>query len=272
MNTAVFSRVCKRLDAGKRCYWVLLDPDDFEPAQGARIAQQAEKAGVDALLIGGSLISTNRFGEFVRRITDTVSIPAILFPGDSTQLCADADAILFLSLISGRNPVNLIGEHVKAAPRIKELGLETIPTAYMLVESGTVTSVEFMSNTRPLPRGKPSIAAAHALAAQYMGMAAVYLEAGSGAQQTVPDEIIRRVRAQVEIPLIVGGGIRDADTARAKLTAGADIIVTGNMLRGSDGPDKMKRIAAVVNEHDASTAGARRAAPRPASNSPAPAA
>jgi phosphoglycerol geranylgeranyltransferase len=266
----VFEPIRRRVASGNRCYWVLLDPDDFRPDEGGRIAREAEKAGAHALLIGGSLMSTNGFGEFVRCIGASVSIPAILFPGDSTQLSADADAILFLSLISGRNPVNLIGEHVKAAPRIKELGLEVIPTAYMLVESGTVTSVEFMSNTRPLPRGKPAIAAAHALAAQYMGMAAVYLEAGSGAQQSVPHEMIRRVRSQIEIPLIVGGGIRTAAVAREKLEAGADIIVTGNLLRHPGGLDEMKRIAATINGYDASSADVPRDAPRPASDSPAP--
>jgi phosphoglycerol geranylgeranyltransferase len=156
--------------------------------------------------------------------------------------------VLFLSLISGRNPVNLIGEHVKAAPIIKEYGIEPIPTAYLLVEAGTVTSVEFMSNTRPLPRNKPRIAAAHALAAQYMGMSMIYLEAGSGAPETVPDEMIQLVRSQIEIPLIVGGGIRNAETAEKKLRAGADIIVTGNLLQSPGGLAAMKEIAKVVDK------------------------
>jgi len=227
-------------------YWVLLDPDDFTPDKGAEVARKAEDAGVDGLLIGGSLIHTNRFDEFVRRVKQAVEIPAILFPGDSAQLSPHADAVLFLSLVSGRNPVNLIGEHVKAAPRIREIGIEVIPTAYLLVESGAVTSVEFMSNTRPLPRAKPSIAAAHALAAQYMGMSLVYLEAGSGAPQTVPDEMVRMVRSQIDVPLIVGGGIRTVAAARAKLAAGADILVTGNMLQRPGGLAGMKRIAALV--------------------------
>ena len=153
-----------------------------------------------------------------------------------------------MSLISGRNPVNLIGEHVKAAPLIRKCGIEPIATAYMLIESGAVTSVEFMSNTRPLPRNKPMIAAAHALAAQYMGMAMIYLEAGSGAPETVPDAMIKLVRSYVDIPIIVGGGIRDTKTALAKLAAGADIIVTGNMLRRPDGLAIMKEIAREVRK------------------------
>ncbi|MBD3239737.1 MAG: geranylgeranylglyceryl/heptaprenylglyceryl phosphate synthase [Chitinivibrionales bacterium] len=242
----VFKAIAKRAKSGWRSYWVLLDPDDYTVDKGAEMALRAQDAGVDALLIGGSLIHTNRFGEFVRRVRESVSIPAILFPGDATQLSADANAILFLSLISGRNPVNLIGEHVKAAPRIKELGLEAIPTAYMLVESGAVTSVEFMSNTRPLPRGKPAIAAAHALAAEYMGMKAIYLEAGSGAPQTVPNAMVSLVRSQVDIPLIVGGGIRSVEAAQEKYDAGADIVVTGNMLQQADGLTTMKRIAGLL--------------------------
>ncbi|MBN1981187.1 MAG: geranylgeranylglyceryl phosphate synthase family protein, partial [Chitinivibrionales bacterium] len=152
----------------------------------------------------------------------------------------------FLSLISGRNPVNLIGEQVKGAPLIKEFGIEPISTAYMLVESGTVTSVEFMSNTRPLPRSKPMIAAAHALAAQYLGMQLVYLEAGSGAPQSVPAEMIKLVRQYIEVPLIVGGGIRNVESAVEKVKAGADIIVTGNMLRQKDGTAVMAQIAAAL--------------------------
>jgi phosphoglycerol geranylgeranyltransferase len=202
---------------------------------------------VDAVLIGGSLLQAGTFEVFVKTVKRNVSIPVILFPGDAAQLSAHADALLYLSLISGRNPVNLIGEHVKAAPIIRRLGIEPIATAYMLVESGTVTSVEFMSNTRPLPRAKPDIAAAHALAAQYMGMKMVYLEAGSGALQTVPAEMIRKVKAYIDIPLIVGGGIRDAATAKAILDAGADIIVTGNMLQKKGGIDRMKEIAKAVN-------------------------
>jgi len=181
--------------------------------------------------------------DFVNRIKKKTSIPVVLFPGDATQLTPFADALLYLSLVSGRNPVNLIGEHVKAAPVIRSMGIEPIATAYLLVESGAVSSVEFMSDTRPLPRNKPEIAAAHALAAQYMGMKLVYLEAGSGAPQHVPAEIIKRVKAMVDIPVIVGGGIRDAATAREILKAGADIIVTGNMLKSKDGLEVMREIA-----------------------------
>jgi phosphoglycerol geranylgeranyltransferase len=229
-------------------YWVLLDPDDFSPATGASIAKKAQAAGVDALLVGGSLIHTGQFDAFVASVKKAVRLPVILFPGDATQLSRHADALLYLSLVSGRNPINLISEHVKAAPLIKQLGIEPISTAYMLVESGTITSVEFMSNTRPLPRSKPRIAAAHALAAQYMGMKLVYLEAGSGALHPVPDEMISLVKSVVDIPVIVGGGIRDPATAVEKIRAGADIVVTGNLLQSQGGLDAMREIAAAAKK------------------------
>lgn len=231
---------------GTAQYWVLLDPDDYTDVQGATIARKSEDAGADAVLVGGSILHSNHLDQFIAAIKNSVQIPVILFPGDATQVCSKADALLYLSLVSGRNPVNLIGEHVKAAFLIKQTGIKPIPTAYLLVESGIVTSVEFMSNTRPIPRTKPMIAAAHALAAQYMGMKLVYLEAGSGARQPIPDEMVACVKKHIDIPLIVGGGIRDARTAAAKVRAGADIIVTGNVLRGSGGAAKMREIARAV--------------------------
>ncbi|MCP4702671.1 MAG: geranylgeranylglyceryl/heptaprenylglyceryl phosphate synthase, partial [Gammaproteobacteria bacterium] len=226
----------------QQLYWVLLDPDDFSDGEAAKIAQEAQAAGVDGFLIGGSLLKTNHLDSFITSVKKNVDIPVILFPGDATQISGAADAILFLSLVSGRNPMNLIGEQVKGAPVIKECGIEPISTAYMLIESGAVTSVEFMSNTRPLPRSKPMIAAVHALAAQYMGMRTIYLEAGSGASKPVPNEMVSMVRAYVDIPVIVGGGIRDADTALEKIDAGADIIVTGNLLHAKNGTETMKKI------------------------------
>ena len=246
MKKSVFKGLQKTISRGERCYWVLLDPDDFTIEEATSVAYESQKSGADALLVGGSLLYSNHFDKFVFALKQKVSIPVILFPGDATQLSGFADALLYLSLVSGRNPTNLIGEHVKAAPIIRECGIEPIATAYMLVESGAVSSVEFMSNTRPLPRNKPEIAAAHALAAQYMGMSLVYLEAGSGAVHSVPPEMIKFVRSYVDIPIIVGGGIRDAQTALEKLEAGADIIVTGNVLQKENGVALMKEIAAAV--------------------------
>ena len=246
MNGVMLEKIKNSLSKGNRCYWVLLDPDDFSLQEASDVAKESQMCGVDALLVGGSLLYSNHFDLFVQTLKKAASIPVIIFPGDATQLSAHADALLYLSLVSGRNPSNLIGEHVKAAPVIKQTGIEPIATAYMLVESGSVSSVEFMSNTRPLPRNKPELAAAHALAAQYMGMSLVYLEAGSGALNSVPPEMIRMVRQWVDIPIIVGGGIRDAAGAKEKIDAGADIIVTGNVLQKENGIEIMKEIAKVI--------------------------
>ena len=244
---AVFASIVEKISGGEHSYWVLLDPDDFSFSEASKISRFAQtECSVDAVLVGGSLLHKSSINDFVKSVKKNLSIPVILFPGDATQLTPHADALLYLSLVSGRNPVNLIGEHVKAAPVIRSMGIEPIPTAYLLVESGAVSSVEFMSNTRPLPRNKPEIAAAHALAAQYMGMKLVYLEAGSGAPNHVPAEIIAAVKAIVDIPVIVGGGIRDAKTAGEIIKAGADIIVTGNMLKTRGGLETMREIAGVV--------------------------
>jgi len=245
-NGPILNGIRKAKAENRRAHWVLLDPDDFTTERAVEVARTSQESGVSALLVGGSLLQANQIDTFVKSLREAVSIPVILFPGDATQLSKHASALLYLSLISGRNPVNLIGEQVKAAPIIRQYGLEPISTGYMLVESGTVTSVEFMSGTRPLPRSKPNIAAAHALAAMYLGMDMIYLEAGSGASLTVPAEMIEAVRRCVDIPIIVGGGIRDEETALEKLRAGADIIVTGNLLQKENGLERMKSIAGRV--------------------------
>ncbi|MDR2577852.1 MAG: geranylgeranylglyceryl/heptaprenylglyceryl phosphate synthase [Chitinispirillales bacterium] len=244
----ILTGIRKAKAENRRAHWVLLDPDDFTIDKAVETARVSQDSGVGALLVGGSLLHTNQIDTFVKSLREAVTIPVILFPGDATQLSRHASALLYLSLISGRNPVNLIGEHVKAAPIIRQYGLEPIPTGYMLVESGAVTSVEFMSGTRPLPRSKPSIAAAHALAAQYLGMDMIYLEAGSGASLTVPPEMIAAVRACVDIPIIVGGGIRDREAAVEKLKAGADIIVTGNLLQKENGLERVREVAGSVSK------------------------
>jgi phosphoglycerol geranylgeranyltransferase len=243
----VLSEILKAKAEHRRSHWALLDPDDFTIKKAVNAARSAQEHGVGAILVGGSLVQANHIDPLVEALRESLAIPVILFPGDATQLSRHANALLYLSLISGRNPVNLIGEHVKAAPVIRQYGLEPISTGYMLIESGAVTSVEFMSGTRPIPRAKLNIAAAHALAAQYMGMDMIYLEAGSGAALTVPPEMIIVVRSCVDIPIIVGGGIRDKDTALEKLKAGADVIVTGNLLQRENGLETMKEIADAVN-------------------------
>jgi len=232
----------------KHCagYHVLIDPKQCDVAKCAKLAREVKLAGADAILLGGSFL-TNDWHPIAKALKQETELPIVLFPGDSMHLTPYADAILYMSLISGRNPNYLIGEQVKAAPWIQRYALEPIPTGYMLIEGGNRTSVEFMSGTMPIPRNKPDIAGSHALAAQYLGMQLVYLEAGSGAELPVPDIMISTVKAQISIPLIVGGGIRTPQIAAEKVNAGADFIVTGNILEQSGAFALMKQFADAVH-------------------------
>jgi len=164
----------------------------------------------------------------IRTLKENSDIPVILFPGSSYQISRNADAMLFLSLISGRNPDLLIGLHVLSAPYIKLSGLKTIPTGYMLIDSGKPTSVTYMSNSFPIPNDKKDIAACTAMAGEMLGLRTIFMDAGSGALQTIPEEMITFVKGSIDIPLIIGGGIRTAEKAKSVLEAGADIIVVGN--------------------------------------------
>jgi phosphoglycerol geranylgeranyltransferase len=233
--------------AGGSLYFVLVDPDALDPGSNAELARRADEAGADALLVGGSLSIRGRCHETVSAISNVSSLPVIVFPGDAGFVTPGADAVLFLSLVSGRNPQYLIGEQVRAAPLVRESGIEPIPVGYMLVESGTTTSVEFMSGTTPLPRDKPDIAMAHALAAEYMGMRIAFFDAGSGARERVPTEMVRRVSGYVSIPVMVGGGIREPDVAAELVGAGASIVVTGDVVEKGGDPDLLARFARAVH-------------------------
>ena len=228
-------------------YLPLLDPDRLDGKKLVQMAIHLEAAGVDALLIGSSLLLSPTIDTIIQDIKREIKIPVIIFPGSLNQVSQYADAILFLSLISGRNPDRLIGDQVKAAPAIREYGIEPIPTGYMLIESGRLTSVQFMSNTVPIPRDKPDIAAAHALAAEYLGMKMIYLEAGSGAEQSIPVKTISTVKDYVSIPLIVGGGIQTPECAAEKVKAGASFIVTGNILEKDGGFERVKDFCSAVH-------------------------
>lgn len=214
-------------------FLTLIDPSEHSRTDLIGCAEQAQEGGADALLVGGSLVLSAVMEEIVREIKRRVTIPVIIFPGGAGQICRHADAILFTSLLSGRNPEFLIGEQVKGAPLVKEYGLEAIPTAYLLIESGARTSVEYLSHTHPIPRHKPDIVKAHALAAHYLGMKLVYLEAGSGALHSVPEEIVTAVSEYVPLPIICGGGIRRPEDARRKVEAGASFVVVGNRFEES---------------------------------------
>jgi len=236
--------------------FVLIDPDRSDEGACLSLAEAAASCGVDALLVGTSFMLNSNFREMVAKIKSTATasvskgeqrVPVVIFPGSAAQVAPGADAILFTSLISGRNPSFLIDEQVKGAPLIKRYGVEPIPTGYMLIESGPLTSVQYISGTLPIPRDKTDIACAHALAAQYLGMRLVYLEAGSGAAAPVPIEMVEQVSSYVDIPVIVGGGIKHPKDCADRIAAGAGFVVVGNGLEGSWDLEYVRDLAAAVH-------------------------
>jgi len=211
---------------------LLLDPDKYSEYNLKGTIEQAEKNGVNFIFVGGSLIFKG-IEKLVQEIKSLTTLPVILFPGGVLQVCPSADTILLLSLISGRNPEYLIGNHVIMAPFIRRSGLEVIPTAYMIVDGGVRTAVEYVSNTVPLPPNKPDLAVATAVAGELLGMKLLYMDAGSGAKYPISSDIIKAVSNETNIPLIVGGGIRTSQQAFTAYDSGADLIVVGNALEKS---------------------------------------
>lgn len=211
---------------------VLVDPDKCDEQHLQQLIELLKKHTPDFIFVGGSQLRIP-FSGLVERFKSELQIPVVLFPGDVTQFTPNADALLFLSLISGRNAEYLISQHVNAAIPIKSSGLEVIPTGYMLIEGGRKSAVEYISNTQPIPRDKHEIALSTALAGELLGMKAIYLEAGSGAQLPVPAELIQLVKNNLQIPLIVGGGIKTAHQLAQAYNAGADLVVIGNILENN---------------------------------------
>ena len=245
----VFDQLIKIREQQGAGYFVLMDPDKQSLQEAKKRAKICEGAGVDALLVGGSLLLTPLFEELIKELKAVLNIPVIIFPGGVQQVSGFADAILFMSIVSGRNSEHLIGDQVRAAPTVKALGLEPIATAYMLIQSGRTTSAEYMSNTHSIPRHKPEIAAATALAAEYLGMKLVYLEAGSGAEESVPENMIKTVASYISVPIIVGGGITSPEDARLKVEAGASFVVTGNILEKNNNPDIIYQFAQAIHKN-----------------------
>lgn len=243
----VFEKLTAVAEKKGGAYFVLIDPDTRSDAELKDFVKEICAQDADAILVGGSLIIDAGFQKSLEIVKENSNLPIIIFPGSLQQLAFQADAILYLSVISGRNPNLLFGDHVIAAPTIKKMNIEPISTGYMLFESGQTTTAEFMSNTRPLPVNKPEIAMAHALAAQYMGMKTVYLEAGSGAKYSVPNQIVKAVSSFIDIPVIVGGGIRTPEEARLKSEAGAAFVVTGNIYDNSDNIKIINEFARAVH-------------------------
>ncbi len=225
---------------------MLLDPDKLkDERQLLNMMSLIEHSKVDFILVGGSLLVEDNFHQCLREVKKLAKVPVILFPGSPSQISNEADAILFLSLISGRNAELLIGHHVAAAPILKQTNLEIIPTGYMLVDCGKPTTASYISQTLPIPHNKPEIAAATALAGEMLGLKCMYLDGGSGAEKPVSYKMIRAVSECVRAPLIVGGGIRDEHQATSAYEAGADLIVIGTVFE--EEPELLFAIAGTRN-------------------------
>ena len=247
---SVFEQLLDIRDKKGAGFLLLIDPDRVEPDEMKRRAAGAQKAGADALLVGSSFLLNDDFTKAVRLIKESTDLPVIIFPGSVGQVTREADALLFLSLLSGRNPELLIGQQARSAPFIQSLGIEAISTAYLLIESGNITSAQYISGTTPIPRTKPEIALAHVLAGQFMGMKVAYLDGGSGAEKAVPDEMIRYVVDGCDIPVIVGGGLRQPDMARKKVESGASFIVVGTKFEKSGDVSLLEEFASAVHVND----------------------
>lgn len=230
---------------GKKALAILLDPDKYAPTEINQLLRIADVYPPDLFLVGGSLMVSHRLEETVEQLNEANVAPVVLFPGNNMHLTPKADAVLFLSLISGRNPELLIGQHVAAAPVIAQMNLEAIPTGYMLIEGGNTTTAAYISNTLPIPADKTSVAVATAMAGEMLGLRALYLDGGSGAHHHVPAAMVESVRANTHLPLCVGGGIRSAETATALYSAGADLLVVGNHLE--EQPDFLEELVIAKN-------------------------
>ncbi|NVK28959.1 MAG: geranylgeranylglyceryl/heptaprenylglyceryl phosphate synthase [Flavobacteriia bacterium] len=230
---------------------VLIDPDKSGTAYLSRIAEVINRSGIELIFFGGSLLTKYELDEHIKTLKSLTEAKIILFPGSSLQVTPEADALLFLSLISGRNPELLIGQHVIAAPLIRQFNLETISTGYMLVDGGRPTTASYISGSLPLPADKPDIAACTAMAGEMLGLNHIYLDAGSGAMNPVSSEMINAVRRAVDVPLIVGGGIRTVEEALRSARAGADVIVVGNAAEKN--PQLLEDIALNINALSAKT-------------------
>lgn len=231
----------------KKSFTVLIDPDKVNEQSLDKLVMLAVDAKVDYFFVGGSLVISNHLDDCIKQLKTKCSIPVVLFPGSPSQVSKYADALLYLSLISGRNPELLIGQHVVSAPFVKKSGLEIMPTGYMVIDGGAPTTVSYISNATPIPSDKNDIAVCTAMAGEMLGMKLIYMDAGSGAKRPITESMIEKVASNIESPLIIGGGIIDAEKAYRNCSAGADVIVVGNAIEKDT--SLIKEIAAAVHSN-----------------------
>ncbi|HMS29910.1 MAG TPA: geranylgeranylglyceryl/heptaprenylglyceryl phosphate synthase [Saprospiraceae bacterium] len=246
MKPHILTEWQKRKTQGRKSLAVLIDPDHQKLRHLELIIDLSIKSNVDYFFLGGSLIFQDRLEESIKLIRENSRIPVVLFPGSGFQISLNADALLFLSLISGRNPEYLIGKQVEASARLHASSLEVISTGYMLIDGKSNNTAAYISQTQPIPYDKPEIAQATALAGQFLGLKTIFMDAGSGARQTVPLDMVTKLSRVLEVPLVIGGGIRDGENAYQILRAGADVIVVGNAIE--EDPSLIRSLSHAVQE------------------------
>jgi len=242
MSLSIYQSILKSKKSNKKLFALLIDPDKYKPKT---LIKKANEAKVDLIFVGGSLLTNGNFEACIEDIKKSTSIPIVIFPGNSMQISSKADGLMLLSLISGRNPDMLIGNHVIAAPQLKKSKLEILSTGYMLIDSGRQTSALYMSNTNPIPHNKSDIAVCTAMAGEMLGLKMIYMDAGSGAENCVSEKMITAVQKAIQIPVVVGGGINTIQKAKNACKAGADIIVVGNAAEKDE--SLIKKIATAVH-------------------------
>lgn len=229
IKSSIYQSIIQKKSEGKKQIAVLIDPDEYTKLSLQKLLESKYAQNIDYFFVGGSIIF-NDLNECIIQMKEFTDKPIVIFPGHSSHISNSADAILLLSLISGRNPELLIGNHIVAAPKLKRSNLEIISTGYILIENGRSSSVQYMSNTQPIPRDKNDIALATAMAGEMLGMKLIYLEAGSGANMPVSDAMISKLKSHIDIPLIVGGGLNSSKDINDKFAAGADLVVVGSAI------------------------------------------
>lgn len=230
MKTNIYNSLLEKKKNAQKSFVVLIDPDRVTTSSLEKLIRLSVQTRVDYFFVGGSLVISNHLDEVIQQIKASCNIPVILFPGSPSQVSRYADALLYLSLISGRNPELLIGQHVVSAPFVKKSGLEIMPTGYIVVDGGAPTTVSYISNAAPVPSDKQEIAMCTAMAGEMLGMKLIYMDAGSGARTPISEKMIQSVAQNVEVPLIIGGGITDPEKAYLNCSAGADVVVIGNAI------------------------------------------
>jgi phosphoglycerol geranylgeranyltransferase len=245
MLNNIYQSLTDRKRQSKKSFAVLIDPDKVNDSSVEELIQLSLDAQVDYFLVGGSLVISSYLDECVQLIKRSCNIPVILFPGSPSQVSKYADALLYLSLISGRNPELLIGQHVISAPQVKKSGLEIMSTGYMVIDGGAPTTVSYISNASPLPSDKNEIAMCTAMAGEMLGMKLIYMDAGSGAKRAISETMIQKVASCIDVPLIIGGGITTAEKAYLNCKAGADVIVVGNAIEKD--ASLIKEISAAIH-------------------------